>query len=89
MAAIYPLRIVTPEANVFEEEIESLIVPGTLGYLGVLAHHAPLLTGLSQGKLTIRDAQGTTHLFQIDGGILEVSEAGAIVLTDQIEKTLA
>ena len=86
MAAIYPLRIVTPEENVFDQEIESLIAPGALGYLGVLAHHAPLLTGLTQGKLTVRDAKGTTHLFQVDGGILEVSEGGTTILAEKIER---
>ncbi len=86
MAATYPLRIVTHEAIVFDGDVESLVSPGVMGYLGVLAHHAPLLTNLTQGTVTIRDAQEAVHEFQVDGGILEVSKHDTTILTETIEK---
>ena len=52
--ADYQLKIYTQEKKVFEGAVTSLIVPGSEGYLGVLANHAPLLALLGQGKLTIR-----------------------------------
>jgi F-type H+-transporting ATPase subunit epsilon len=82
MAATYTLRIVTHEATVFEGAVESLVAPGALGSLGVLAHHAPLITTLKPGLLKVRDAQGNLHRFQVQTGILEVSNNQAVVLTD-------
>ncbi|HOJ62184.1 MAG TPA: ATP synthase F1 subunit epsilon [bacterium] len=86
MAATFPLRIITHEETVFDGEIESLIAPGALGSLGILARHAPLLTTLTEGKIAIRDAQGRSHLFRVQGGILEVSRNHAVVLTRNIER---
>lgn len=85
MAVTYPLRIVSQEARVFEGEVESLVAPGALGYLGVLAHHAPLLTSLTKGDVTIRDAKGDSHMYRVQGGILEVSTKEVIILADRIE----
>ena len=81
----YQLSIVTPEKTIFDEKVESLIAPGTLGYLGVLAHHAPLMTGLVAGKLTIRKADGQTETIAISGGFLEVSRNKATILADAAE----
>ncbi len=86
MAVTYPLRIVTPDESVYDGEIESLILPAALGSMGVLAHHAPLLTYLTQGKMMIRDGEGKTRYFEVNGGILEISEGGAAtILADQIQ----
>ena len=54
MAAQFQLSILTPEKTVFEGNVEYVEVPGTEGYLGVLAHHAPLVTGIHAGRLTVR-----------------------------------
>lgn len=86
MANTYPLRIVSTEATLFDGKVESLVAPGSLGYLGVLANHAPLLTSLKQGTLQIRDDQGKNHNFSIDSGILEVSNGEATILTEEIQK---
>lgn len=84
MAATYPLRIVSREEKVFEGQVESVVAPGALGYLGVLAHHAPLLTSLTSGRITVRDAQNVTHEFRVQGGILEVSTSQVTILADRI-----
>jgi F-type H+-transporting ATPase subunit epsilon len=81
----YQLTIVTPEKMVYDEKVESLIAPGTVGYLGILAHHAPLMTGLVPGKLTIRKADGEVEILAISGGFLEVSNNKATILADAIE----
>ena len=85
MAATYPLKIVSPDSIVYEADVESLSVPGSEGSLGILAHHAPLLTTLAKGKIKVRENKTTLHQFQVDGGILEVSGNGAVILADQIE----
>lgn len=84
---MYHLSIVTPEEIVFEGEVISLIAPGTVGYLEVLSHHAPLITILQKGKVTITDANKQKKEWHITGGALEVSENKASVLVDGFSKT--
>jgi F-type H+-transporting ATPase subunit epsilon len=76
------LRLVTPQKLLLEAEVSSLQVPGSEGYLGVLAHHAPLITALQEGKLTVKDASGRETAYHVTGGFLEVSDNRATVLAD-------
>ena len=64
----------------------SLQVPGSEGYLGVLAHHAPLITALRPGRLDVRDAKGAMQSYAVSGGFLEVSNNRATVLADTAER---
>ena len=84
MAATFQLSILTPERTVFEGAVEYVEVPGSQGYLGVLAHHAALVTGLATGALTLRKADGAVEKYAVDGGFFEVSENRATVLADQV-----
>lgn len=85
MMNTYQLSIVTPEKMIFDEKVESLVAPGTIGYLGVLAHHAALMTGLIPGKLTFRKPGGKEEILAISGGFLEVSNNQATILADAVE----
>ena len=81
----FQLQIVTQERVVFDDRVTSIIVPGELGYLGVLAHHAPLLTTLKRGRLTVR--QGSKEqVFLLERGFLEVQENLATLLTDTLTR---
>jgi F-type H+-transporting ATPase subunit epsilon len=84
MAATFELSILTPEQTVFQGPVEYVEVPGLAGYLGVLAHHAALVTGLAQGTLTVRHAGGREERWQVQGGFFEVSNNRATVLADSI-----
>lgn len=84
MAATFTLSVLTPERSVFEGEVEYVQVPGTEGYLGVLANHAALITGLASGTLTIRNAQGATQQMGVSGGFFEVGHNRATVLADAV-----
>jgi len=79
----FELRIITPERVVFSGPVTSLIAPGELGYLGVLAHHAPLITTLKKGRITVKHNEQEQH-FTIASGILEVSSNLATILTEQL-----
>lgn len=83
---MFNLSIVTPEKIFYEGEISSLIAPGIEGYLGVLSNHAPLITAIVPGKLTIKDKAGTEIEMSVAHGFLEVSQNHATVLTDSAEK---
>lgn len=83
--ATFHLSIVTPEETVFDETVTSIVVPGAKGYLGVMAHHAPLISPLVPGKLTIILPNGKEELIAISGGFLEVAGNKATILADATE----
>jgi F-type H+-transporting ATPase subunit epsilon len=82
----FTFRLVTPQRLLLEAEVTSLQVPGSEGYLGVLAHHAPLITALRPGRLDVRDAKGAMQSYAVSGGFLEVSGNRATVLADTAER---
>ena len=84
MSATFTLSILTPEKTVFEGPVEYVQVPGTEGYLGVLANHAALVTGLAEGTLTLRKAGGGESKLWVNGGFFEVSHNRATVLADDV-----
>jgi F-type H+-transporting ATPase subunit epsilon len=84
MAAEFQLSILTPERTVFDGSVEYVQVPGTEGYLGVLAHHASLVTALQQGTLTVRKSGGGEEQWNVSGGFFEVSDNRATVLADSL-----
>ncbi len=82
---MFKLSIVSPEKVLYEDMVESLVVPGTAGYLGVLSNHAPLITSLQVGKIEIRDSNKVEKIAAISGGFLEVSNNTATILADSVE----
>lgn len=79
------LRLVTPQRLLLEAQVSSLQVPGSEGYLGILAHHAPIITALRPGKLEVKDAAGKLTTYAVSGGFLEMSSNRATVLADAAE----
>ena len=81
----FQLDVVTVERSVYSEEVDAVTLPGSQGELGVLPHHAPLLTVLSYGDLHIR--KGTQELdIAVGGGFLEVHPERVIILADMAER---
>jgi F-type H+-transporting ATPase subunit epsilon len=83
--AEFTFRLVTPQRIVFEGPVISIQAPGSEGYLGVLAHHAPLITTLKEGRLEMRDPSGRVTAYHVTGGFLEVSNNRASALADSAE----
>jgi F-type H+-transporting ATPase subunit epsilon len=81
----FTLEILTPSRRDFEGQVVSLAAPGSEGYLGVLAHHAPLITPLIPGHIEIRLPDGDVEAYYVSGGFLEVSGNHAIVLADDLQ----
>ena len=83
MATPFQLQIFTQEKKVFEGAVTSITVPGEEGYIGVLAHHAPLVTTLGKGKLKVVSATAEAQ-YQVSGGFLEVHDNVATLLVDNL-----
>jgi F-type H+-transporting ATPase subunit epsilon len=78
-----PLRldIVTPERLAYSDTVDSVQLPGVEGELGVLPHHAPLVSMLGVGELRIRRA-GAEESFAIVGGFLQVRPDKVVVMAE-------
>jgi len=79
------LEIVTPERVIYSDEVDAVVVPGVEGQLGILPHHAPLMTMLQPGELKVRKG-GEEIYVAIFGGFLEVRPDRVIVLADAAER---
>jgi F-type H+-transporting ATPase subunit epsilon len=79
------LEILTPDKKVFEGEATSVPRPGTLGFFEILNHHAPIISTLQDGKLTVRGS-GKEEVFFIKGGVVEASNNIVTVLAEGIEQ---
>lgn len=75
------LEIVTPEALIFSDEVETVVLPGYDGEMGVLPAHAPLVTTLLPGGLRITKAGKTTEM-AVGEGLVEITGSTTRVLTD-------
>jgi F-type H+-transporting ATPase subunit epsilon len=75
------LEIVTPERLVFDETVDGVTLPGSDGELGVLPHHAPLVSTLGVGELRIRSG-GTEDWFAIVGGFVQVLPDKVVVMAE-------
>lgn len=80
----FSLEILTPEAAFFKANVESLIVKGSEGFLGILANHAPLLTRLAPGPLRIKQ-DNTEQVFAAGAGLMEITPVGVSLLLDSAE----
>src|SRR5437867_5771731 len=79
------LEVVTPERRLLAETVDEVVLPGRLGYLGVLPGHAPLLTSLSVGELEYRKGSEKRYL-AVAWGFAEVLPARVIVLAETAER---
>jgi F-type H+-transporting ATPase subunit epsilon len=75
------LEIVTPERLAFSGEVDSVNCPGIDGELGILPHHAPLISTLGFGELRIRKG-GEEEYFAIAGGFLQVRPDRVVVMAE-------
>jgi F-type H+-transporting ATPase subunit epsilon len=81
------LEIVTQERRVYSaDDVEMVIAPGAEGELGILPHHAPLITALQEGMMRVKRASGEEEVLAIHGGFMEVLPDHVTVLADTAER---
>jgi F-type H+-transporting ATPase subunit epsilon len=77
-------EIVSQDRTVFQGEADMVLLPGTDGEMGILPHHAPLLTTLKYGIIRVR-SQGEEKVFTVAGGIAEIQPDLVTILADAAE----
>ena len=75
------LEIVTPEARVYSDTIESVVIPTTTGEVGILPGHIPLLTQIEHGELRVTK-NGQTQWLAVSGGFAEIEGDRVHVLAE-------
>jgi F-type H+-transporting ATPase subunit epsilon len=79
----FHLDIITEQEVIYSGEAVSVIVPAQLGYLGVLADHAPLAAKIFPGRVAIREGSGNIRRFDIEAkGVMEVFSNNVTLLLD-------
>ena len=79
------IEIITPEQKIFEGDINSVRVPGKKGSFQVLKNHAPIVSTLDSGAVTIVDTDGNELVYEISGGVIEVKANKIILLADSVK----
>ena len=81
-----PIRceIVSQDRKVFEGDVDIIVLPGVDGEMGILPHHAPLLTALKYGIIKVRHG-GDEEIFTVAGGVADVQPEVVTILADAAE----
>ena len=73
--------LVAPERELFSGDVDQVNAPGSEGEFGVLAGHAPFMTALKEGDVTVIDG-GARRVFTIQGGFADVTPQGLTILAE-------
>jgi F-type H+-transporting ATPase subunit epsilon len=79
-------EVITAERRVFEDDVDMVVAPGIEGQLGILPHHAPLITSLTFGELIIHRESKPDEFIAIGGGFMEVGPGHVTILADSAER---
>jgi F-type H+-transporting ATPase subunit epsilon len=76
------LEIVTPEAKVYSDTIDSVVIPTVEGEIGILPGHIPLVTQVQDGELRVQKG-GQTQFLAVSGGFAQVDDLKVRVLAER------
>ncbi|MEM7635475.1 MAG: F0F1 ATP synthase subunit epsilon [Pseudomonadota bacterium] len=83
MADLLKFELVSPERLLSSGDVQQVIVPGTEGEFTVLVNHAPVLSTLKPGVVTVTDESGNAERIFVRGGFAEVNPAGLTILAEE------
>ena len=78
----FELSVISAESEVFEGEVENVLVPGMVGDFLVLPNHAPCISSIRPGFVEFSDGSSSKHRYFVSGGIIEVSNNTVSLLVD-------
>jgi F-type H+-transporting ATPase subunit epsilon len=81
------VTVISPEAKTFDGQADAVVAPAFDGEVGILPHHAPLMTLLGTGTLVVREG-ATAHQFQVRGGFLQVVDDQVRVVAEHVQGEL-
>ncbi len=81
----FDLEIITPFQIIYQEKVKHIRMPGTEGYFGILANHAPFVTSLKVGEIKV-DLENETKYFATSGGTVEVLPHKTTILVETAEE---
>ncbi|MCC3246229.1 F0F1 ATP synthase subunit epsilon [Methylocystis sp. WRRC1] len=80
--AAFHFELVSPEKLLFSGDVESVVAPGAEGQFTVLKDHAPVMTTLKSGVVTVAGGDGKVEKLFVRGGFADVSAAGFTILAE-------
>jgi F-type H+-transporting ATPase subunit epsilon len=82
MAEAYKFELVSPERLLVSEQVEWVIIPGTEGEMTVMANHAPVMTTIKPGVVTVRAVSGKEDRYAIFGGFADILPEACTLLAE-------
>jgi len=83
MADTLTFDLVSPERLLISEEVTMVTVPGSEGYFGVMAGHAPVITALRPGVVEVEPVEGETRRIYVRGGFAETTGDNLTILAEE------
>jgi len=74
------IQIITPEKNLYNGEAKMVVVPGSKGSFGILNNHAPLISTLNEGDISITTFNEKIETFTIKSGVVEILNNKIVIL---------
>jgi F-type H+-transporting ATPase subunit epsilon len=89
MAESFQFDLVSPERLLVSERVESVVIPGAEGEMTILANHAPVMTTVKPGVVTVKTAAGATERYCVFGGFADILPSGCTLLAESAVSTAA
>lgn len=82
MASSYKFDLVSPERLLVSEDVESVVIPGTEGEMTVMVNHAPVMTTIKPGIVTVKTVAGAEERYVVFGGFADILPTGCTLLAE-------
>lgn len=82
MAELFTFELVSPERLLLSVSATQVVVPGSEGYMTIMANHSPVMTTLKPGLIEATHEDGTTESYFVRGGLADVAPTGFTVLAE-------
>lgn len=82
MAETFQFELVSPERLLVSGQVESVIIPSAEGEMTVMANHAPVMTTIKPGVVTVRPASGVEERYVVFGGFADILPSGCTMLAE-------
>ncbi|PZN53518.1 MAG: F0F1 ATP synthase subunit epsilon [Proteobacteria bacterium] len=82
MAESFQFELVSPERLLVSEQVESVVIPAADGEMTVMARHAPVMTTVKAGVVTVKSASGNEERYVVFGGFADILPSGCTLLAE-------